>query len=101
MHMLESFNAMSEKFLPQFSALIYVYFEKYLREIVGYTTTPKRNTYHIDDKFKHHIGQLDDFWLCTTRDDAWSIFSHFLDEKIKQKEVEQKSRLRKTISATL
>lgn len=29
------------------------------------------------------------------------FFSNFLDEKIKQKEVEQKSRLRKTISATL
>ena len=46
------------------------------------TTHTKHLIKIIDDKFKHHIGQLDDFWLCTTRDDAWSIFSHFLDEKI-------------------
>ena len=36
----------------------------------------------IDDKFKDHIGQLDDFWLCTTRNDAWRVFDHFLEEKI-------------------
>ena len=46
------------------------------------TTHTKHLIKIIDDKFKHHIGQLDDFWLCTTSDDAWSIFSHFLDEKI-------------------
>ena len=53
--MLESYETMSEQFLPQFSALIYVYFEKYLRKIVEYSTIPKKNTYHYDDKFKQEI----------------------------------------------
>ena len=47
-----------------------------------FTTHTKHLIKIIDDKFKDHIGQLDDFWLCTTRKDAWIIFSHFLDEKI-------------------
>jgi hypothetical protein len=76
MHMLESFNAMSEKFLPQFSALIYVYFEKYLREIVGYTTTPKRNTYHIDDKFKQETVSLEKYDK-QQRDDLYGMQQKF------------------------
>ena len=47
-----------------------------------FTTHTKHLIKIIDDRFKDHIGQLDDFWLCTTRKDAWIIFSHFLDEKI-------------------
>jgi deoxyribodipyrimidine photolyase-related protein len=47
-----------------------------------FTTHTKHLIKIIDDRFKDHIGQLDDFWLCTTRTDAWIIFSHFLDEKI-------------------
>tara|TARA_B100000902_G_C27133889_1_gene825067 strand:+ start:44 stop:958 length:915 start_codon:yes stop_codon:yes gene_type:complete len=54
-NMLESYETMSEKFLPQFSALIYVYFEKYLRNIVEYSTIPKKNTYHYDDKLKQEV----------------------------------------------
>ena len=41
-HMLESYETMSEKFLPQFSDLIYVYFDKYLRNLVEYSTIPKK-----------------------------------------------------------
>ena len=46
------------------------------------TTHTKHLINIIDDKFKDHIGQLDDFWMCTTRNNAWRVFEHFLDEKI-------------------
>tara|TARA_B100001057_G_scaffold208669_1_gene209353 strand:+ start:1021 stop:2517 length:1497 start_codon:yes stop_codon:yes gene_type:complete len=46
------------------------------------TTHTKHLIKIIDDKFKDHIGQLDDFWMCTTRNNAWRVFEHFLDEKI-------------------
>ena len=59
--MLESYETMSEKFTPQFSALIYVYFEKYLRQIVRWSTIPKKNTYVYDDKLKQETVSLEKF----------------------------------------
>ena len=59
--MLESYETMSEKFTPQFSALIYVYFEKYLRQIVRWSTIPKKKTYVYDDKLKQETVSQEKF----------------------------------------
>lgn len=50
--MLESYESMSERFVPQFSALIYVYFEKYLRKIADWSTIPEKHTYYYDHKLE-------------------------------------------------
>ena len=36
----------------------------------------------IEEKFKDHVGSTDDFWLCTTRQEAWKLFNNFIKEKI-------------------
>tara|TARA_B100000963_G_C22617403_1_gene668054 strand:+ start:633 stop:2123 length:1491 start_codon:yes stop_codon:yes gene_type:complete len=36
----------------------------------------------IEEKFKDHVGSTDDFWICTTRHDAWKKFNHFIENKI-------------------
>jgi deoxyribodipyrimidine photolyase-related protein len=36
----------------------------------------------IEEKFKDHVGSTDDFWICTTRQEAWTKFNHFIEKKI-------------------
>ena len=59
--MLESYESMNEKLLPQLSALIYVYFEKYLRNIADLSTTPEKQTYFYDYKFEKKRVSLEKY----------------------------------------
>ena len=36
----------------------------------------------IEDKFEDHVGSTDNFWICTTREEAWKKFHHFIENKI-------------------
>ena len=36
----------------------------------------------IEKKFSNHVGSVNDFWICTTRKEAWKIFNNFIKEKI-------------------
>ena len=36
----------------------------------------------IEVKFKDHVGSTDDFWICTTRQEAWKKFNHFIEKKL-------------------
>ena len=35
----------------------------------------------IEKKFCNHIGSVSDFWICTTRKEAWKIFDNFIKRK--------------------
>ena len=36
----------------------------------------------VEEKFKNHVGSTDNFWICTTRKEAWGKFNYFIKEKI-------------------
>ena len=36
----------------------------------------------IEVQFKNHVGSTDNFWICTTRKEAWKKFDHFIKHKI-------------------
>ena len=36
----------------------------------------------IEEKFKDHVGSTNNFWICTTRQEAWKKFNFFIKEKI-------------------
>ena len=36
----------------------------------------------IEEKFEDHVGSTDNFWICTTREEAWKKFYHFIENKI-------------------
>ena len=36
----------------------------------------------IEEQFKDHVGSTENFWICTTRKDAWKQFDYFTKQKI-------------------
>ena len=51
-----------------------------------FQATETKHTKHlkqiVEEKFKNHVGSTDNFWICTTRQEAWRKFNYFIKEKI-------------------